>query len=189
MTTSTNTPAEPDTDAILAALDAAGLTVTGQQIEADSIDIHLDHRSHPDYAATALSWRPDGQGWYLLPVDPDDDAEGVLPDYLGLNTPAYIAEAITEADFTVTVTAESTPAKPDTTPDLTAYVPLTGPVALLRDAVITMATRYGTSCMKQGMARSDNEQYAKADRAATRQFAALQRLTRALAEAAQDGTR
>jgi hypothetical protein len=76
----------PDTDQILAALAAAGLTITGTQIEADSIDIHLDKRYagfNTNYRAVSLSWRPEGLGWYLLPLDPEDEtapAEG--PDYL-----------------------------------------------------------------------------------------------------------
>lgn len=86
--------AEPDTTAILDALAAAGLTVTGHQIEADSIDIHLAHRYHMDYAATSLSWRPDGQGWYLLPVDQDGDEEWTTPDYLRVTDPAEVVDAV-----------------------------------------------------------------------------------------------
>lgn len=76
----------PDTAQILAALAAAGLTVTGTQIETDSIDIHLDKRYagfNTNYRAVSLSWRPDGLGWYLMPLDPEDEtvpAEG--PDYV-----------------------------------------------------------------------------------------------------------
>ncbi|GLY21658.1 hypothetical protein [Micromonospora sp. NBRC 101691] len=128
-----NIPAEPDTVAILAALDAAGLTVTGQQIEADSIDIHLAHRYNPDYAATSLSWRPDGQGWYLLSVEPDDGIEGdAWPHYLGVEDPAQLIEAVAELlDHT------TAPAVPDTTPDLTVRQRLADGLHRLADDIAT----------------------------------------------------
>ncbi|XTZ17081.1 hypothetical protein ACQSSU_06790 [Micromonospora echinospora] len=86
-------------------------------------------------------------------------------------------------------TNTTTLATPDTTPDRPAYIPLTGPVALLHNAVLGMVGRYGLSCMAQGMAEAGTEEYEKASRAATRQHMALCRLTRALAVTAQGGTR
>lgn len=99
----------PDTDRILAALAEAGITVTDTQIEADSIDIHLDHTYagwSTDYRAVSLSWRPgrwagqlvDGQ-WYLMPLDPEDEgAPTPRPDYLaGDGTdPAEVVREVVE---------------------------------------------------------------------------------------------
>lgn len=75
----------PNADQVLAALTAAGLTVTGHQIEADSIDIHLDHTYAgfaTDYRAVALGWRPErwagqviGGMWYLLPSEPEEEGK------------------------------------------------------------------------------------------------------------------
>ncbi|MFC6017814.1 hypothetical protein ACFP2T_16555 [Plantactinospora solaniradicis] len=75
----------PDTDQILSGLKAAGLTVTGTQIEADSIDIHLDHTYagfSTNFRAVALGWRPErwagrviGGRWYLLPSDPEEEGK------------------------------------------------------------------------------------------------------------------
>lgn len=62
---------------------------------------------------------------------------------------------------------------------------MTGPehAARLGDAVNRMAGRYGISCMDQMAARTRDE-IRKADRAASRQYRALMRLTSALANLA-----
>ncbi|MFJ1539261.1 hypothetical protein ACIODS_12030 [Micromonospora chalcea] len=75
----------PDASQILAALDAVGVATIGQQIEADSIDIHIDRTyagRFTNYRAVALGWRP-LEGWYLLPFDPEEDGKPApTPDYL-----------------------------------------------------------------------------------------------------------
>lgn len=50
----------------------------------------------------------------------------------------------------------------------------------LERAVMDMAGRYGISCMEQGIAEPGSTEYLRADRASSRQFRALSRLTMAL---------
>jgi hypothetical protein len=154
-TNSITNAAEPDTNAILAALAAAGLTVTGHQIGADSIDIHIDGQLVSDHAATALSWRPDGHGWYLLPIDSIEGDGHASPEYLAAGTPEQIAGWLTEL-------LDHTPAEPEQPAELTVRERLAAELHRIADDIVRLKLPLDRTQLRLGVldSRADLERWA-----------------------------